>query len=94
MIEWFKAIKNKQQCTFTVFDIESFYPSISSNLFNKALKFAKEIIPIAGSDLKIMIHSRKTLFFHENKPWVKGKGDENFDVVMGCLVLKYKAFIY
>ena len=85
MIEWFKAIKNKQQCTFTVFDIESFYPSISSDLFNKALKFAKEIIPIADRDLKIMMHSRKTLLFHENEPWVKQKGDKNFDVSMGCL---------
>ena len=46
MIEWFKAIKNKQQCKFIVLDIESFYPSISLNLFDKALKFAKEIIPI------------------------------------------------
>ena len=82
MIEWFKAIKNKQQCTFTVFDIESFYPSISSDLFNKALKFAKEIIPTAHSGLKIMMHSRKTLLFHENEPWVKQKGDKNFDVSM------------
>ena len=85
VIEWFKAIKNKQQCTFIVFDIESFYPSISSDLFNKALKFAKEIIPIADRDLKIMMHSRKTLLFHENEPWVKQKGDKNFDVSMGCL---------
>ena len=94
MIDRFKAIKKKQQCRLIVFNIESFYPSISSDLFNKALKFAKEIIPIADSDLKIMIHSRKTLFLHENKPWVKGKGDEIFDVPMGCLVFKYKAFIY
>ena len=85
VIEWFKAIKNKQQCTFIVFDIESFYPSISSDLFNKALKFAEEIISIADSDLKIMMHSRKTLLFHKNEPWDKRKDDENFDVPMGCL---------
>ena len=66
VIEWFKTIKNKQQCIFIVFDIESFYPSISLDLFNKALKFAKEIIPTADSDLKIMMHSRKSLLFHEN----------------------------
>ena len=57
VIEWFKAIKDKQQCTFIVFDIESFYPSISLDLYDKALKFAKEIMPIADSDLKIMMHS-------------------------------------
>ena len=82
MIDRFKAIKKKQQCRFIVFNIESFYRSISSDLFNKALKFAKEIIPIADSDLKIMMHSRKTLLFHENEPWVKQKGDKNFDVPM------------
>ena len=85
VIEWFKGIKNKHQCTFIVFDIESFYPSISLDLFDKALKFAKEIVPIADNDLKIMMHSRKTLLFHENEPWIKRKGDENFDVPMGCL---------
>ena len=78
-------MKNKQQCTFIVFDIESFYPSISSDLFNKALKFAKEIMSIADSDLKIMMHSRKTLLFHENEPSVKQSCDESFDVPMGCL---------
>ena len=81
----FKATKNKQQCTFIVFDIDSFYPSISLDLFDKALKFVKEIIPIADSDLKIMMHSRKTLLFHENEPWIKRKGDVNFDVPTGCL---------
>ena len=23
--------------------------------------------------------------FHENEPWIKRKGDKNFDVPMGCL---------
>ena len=82
VIEWFKAIKDKQQCTFIVFDIESFYPSISLDLFDKVLIFAKEIIPIADSDLQIMMKSQKTLLFHENEPWIKRKGDENFDVLM------------
>ena len=50
-----------------------------------SLIFAKEIIPIADSDLKIMMHSRETLLFHENEPWVKREGDENFDFLIGCL---------
>ena len=64
VIEWVKAIKSRQQCTFIVFDIESFYPSISLDVFNKPFKFGKEIIPIADSDLTIMMHSTKTLLFH------------------------------
>ena len=62
--EWAKAIKSRQQCTFIVFDIESFYPSTLSDVFNKPFKFGKEIIPIADSDLTIMMHSTKTLLFH------------------------------
>ena len=41
VIEWFKAIKNKQQRTFIVFDIESFYASISFDLFNKLFNICK-----------------------------------------------------
>ena len=47
-----------------VFDIESFYPSISLDVCNKVLKFAKEIVSTADSDLKIMMHSHKTFV-----PW-------------------------
>lgn len=32
-IDWFKAINNKPQWTLFVFDIESFYPSISLDLY-------------------------------------------------------------
>ena len=31
------------------------------------------------------MHSRKTLLFPENEPWIKRKGVENFHVPMGCL---------
>ena len=76
VIEWVKAIKSRQQCTFIVFDIESFYPSISLDVFNKPFKFGKEIIPIADSDLTIMMHSTKTLLFHEMNLWSNGKAME------------------
>ena len=77
--------QNEQQCIFIVFNIESFYPSMSLDLFHKALKFANETRPIADSDLKIMLHSQKTLLFHENEPWIKRKCDDNFDVPLGYL---------
>ena len=50
VIDWFKAIDNKPQYTFSVFDIESFYRSILLDLFEKALNFAKQITPIPDSD--------------------------------------------
>ena len=30
------------------------------------------------------MQSRKTLLFHNQEPWVKQDGDEDFDVPMGC----------
>ena len=74
--EWAKAIKSRQQCTFIVFDIESFYPSTLSDVFNKPFKFGKEIIAIADSDLTVMMHSTKTLLFHEMNLWSNGKAME------------------
>ena len=64
--------------------LESFYPSISLDLYEKALNFAKQITPIAYSHLRIMMHSRKTLLFHGSEPFIKREGNENFSVPMGC----------
>ena len=66
-----------------VFDIESFYPSISEKLFNDAIHFAKQVVEIPDHDMTIINHARKSLLFHENEPWVKKEGNEDFDVTMG-----------
>ena len=84
VIEWFKKINNKDKSSFIQFDIESFYPSISENLFIKAIDFAKSKTPISDDELHIIMQSRKTLLFHEEEPWVKKEGNEDFDVPMGC----------
>ena len=36
VINWYKNLQDKKHYTFTVFDIEEFYPSISEELLNKA----------------------------------------------------------
>ena len=65
------------------FDIESFYRPISLHLFEKVLNFAKRITPIGDSDLRIMMHSRKNLLFHDREPFIKREDNENFNVPMG-----------
>ena len=40
-MEWFKGIENKGETSFIIFDIESFYPSISPELFDKSIDFCK-----------------------------------------------------
>ena len=84
VIEWFKNIRNKNNASFIVFDIESFYPSISLDLFHKAINFVKTICDIPEKDISIIIQSRTTLLFNNKEPWLKKSGNEEFDVPMGC----------
>ena len=37
VIDWFDGIDGKDECTFVVFDVVEFYPSISEELLEKAL---------------------------------------------------------
>ena len=39
VIAWFKSLPDKSCLSFVNFDIESFYPSISLNLFQQAIDF-------------------------------------------------------
>ena len=82
-IEWFKNIKSKKNCFFVQFDIEEFYPSITKELLTKSLNFAKRHIDIPEEHEQIILHSRKSLLFTEDNPWVKRSGDPDFDVTMG-----------
>ena len=80
VIELYRNIKRKDQCSFVVFDIESFYPSISTKLFDEAVSFAKLYYDFTSDELEIIMHSRKTLLFWRDSAWVKKEGDEDFDI--------------
>ena len=67
-----------------VFDIESFYPSITERLFTNVIRFSKQITEVSHYDMSLKNQSRKTLLFDEKIPWVKKDGIEDFDVPMGC----------
>ena len=82
VINWFKAIKYKGQSRFIKFDICDFYPSITENLLDKAIAFAKKTVTITDQELGIIKHARKSLLFSNSGTWVK-KGDDLFDVTMG-----------
>ena len=45
-IKWLKTIRQKSSHTFTVFDIQEFYPSIKEKLLKDALVFAQRYIEI------------------------------------------------
>ena len=75
---------HKQTSSFICFDVENFYPSVSSNLFKESIEFAKQFIHISDDDLSITMQARKILLFEGTTTWIKKSGDEGFDVPMGC----------
>ena len=76
VIDRFKNTPDKKSCYFMVFHIESFDRSISEKLFNESIQYAKNIVEIPD-------HSRNSLIFYENGPWVKKEGNEDLDATMG-----------
>ena len=74
VIEWFKAIENKQHHSFICFDIVEFYPSISQDLLNKALDFASAYDNITNDERNIIIHAKNSILMHKQQAWQK-KGD-------------------
>jgi len=83
VIEWFRKISNKPGCTFVSFDIVEFYPSITEELLDKAILWARSFVDISGEHVSTIKHARKSLLFNTSKPWIKRTDDNLFDVTMG-----------
>ena len=81
--QWFRNIRSKRRASFLKFDIESFYPSISKELFERSLEFAKKHCYISQADMETILLARETFLYHEGQPWEK-KGNVNFDIAMGA----------
>ena len=82
MIEWLKAIENKQHHSFIGFDIVEFYPSISQDLLNRALDFVSAYDNTTNDERNMIIHAKNSILIHKQQSWQK-KGDITFDVTMG-----------
>ena len=76
-------MRGKRHCTFFQFDVESFYPSITIELFNKAFDFAAMHVDIPENYKEVIMHARRTLLFSGGTPWTKKNNASNFDVPMG-----------
>ena len=81
-IKWFKDLDNKGSLSFLQFDIDSYYPSISPELLDKALNWASELVTITSDDRELYHQVKDSILFDRGTPWVK-KGEKSFDVTMG-----------
>ena len=59
------------------------YPSITLELLERALIWAKTLVDISDLDMEIIKKAKKSFLFTGKTPWIK-KGDINFDVGMGA----------
>ena len=85
VLDWFRSLERKKNLKWLKFDIESFYPSISMDLLNKALTYVKGITYITSEEEDIILHCRKTVLIGEGESiWIK-KNNPDFDVPMGSL---------
>ena len=82
VLEWYHNIEWKDKWSFVVFDIENFYMSISTKLFDEAVSFAKLYYDFTSDELELI--SRKTLFPWQDSTWAKKESDEDFLIPMGC----------
>ena len=73
---------NKNKIKFINFDIAELYPSISEELLDKAINYAKRSTDICDNIITAFKLARKSLLFNEETPWLK-KGEEIFDGTMG-----------
>ena len=49
----------------------------------KPLDYASKFTKITQQDRHIIIHSKRSLLYHQNSPWTKKNSDSMFDVTMG-----------
>ena len=75
VIDCFKNIQEKSPHTFTVFDIQEFYPSITENLLKNALAFSQRYVEIKQNELDLIFHTRKSLLYCKDTPWIKNEGN-------------------
>ena len=76
-------IRLKKQSHFIKFDIVSFYPSISRNVLNEAIQFARNYHNINDDMINTIMNSRKAFLFYDGNPWVNKGTWQHFDVTEG-----------
>ena len=50
-----------------------YYPSISIELLDRSISFAKSLMDIEGNIINTINHARKSLLFDDSGAWVKKK---------------------
>jgi hypothetical protein len=82
-IYWIQNIEGKPNHKFLSFDIVEFYPSITEDLLDRAIIWARSFTAIPEEDISINKHSRKSHLLNGGTAWTKRSSDSLFVVTMG-----------
>ena len=86
VLHWFTHVHSnnptKAKARLLQFDICEFYPSISEDLLQKSLLFAKNHTLIEEEEVSLIMACRKSVLFNSGNVWTKKNRD--FDVTMGA----------
>ena len=63
VINWFNSLENKQNLKFIIFDIDSFYPSITPELLDRALDWAEGHVSISRQKTEENYSSSMSVIF-------------------------------
>ena len=69
------SLPQKDKSRFIKFDIVEFYLSISEELLNCSISFARSVTTISDSVINLINHSKKSLPFDKRSAWVKKKNN-------------------
>ena len=94
VIHWFKSRLQKSKCFFIQFDIREFYPSITEKIGEDVIVYPKQNMEITEKDLRIIIHCRKSLLYHEDIAWKKEESESWFDVIIGKQQWRWNLWTY
>ena len=75
VIEWFGSVENEKNCKLIKFDIVEFYPSMSAELLEKSINFARSIMEI---ELKINMQENP----YDGNAWAIKEENPLIDVTM------------
>ena len=82
VISWFKQRDSSRRASFTTFDVESFYPSITQDLVIKSLRWASSVTPISDVENETIVAACNNLLFTGEGVWLK-TNSELHDITMG-----------
>ena len=89
VINWFNAIENKPQCVLIQLGITEFYPTITEQILDDSINFAKQHTGVTDENLRIIKYYRKSLLFNNNESWKKRNTGSCLGIYLLSLLAKY-----